>query len=230
MSLIEVLVAVALMALVLAATADLLGGLARATVTTSRRDGATTLAYRVLETARALSCGLSTGSEQPATLATRQTSCFSSLSDASYTDTESNGSFPVRFSARWESSTAAAAPTSCSALSSLVPTTLRREVDVTFTQGAGTGTTTRSVVTREAVPPDAVGYNMTARGGIVVSNLPAATTASLAVNGGYAIPRYADPLGCAWFPFLLPGAYTLTTPSGPKSVTVTAGSQVVVPN
>ncbi|HVT78407.1 MAG TPA: prepilin-type N-terminal cleavage/methylation domain-containing protein [Acidimicrobiales bacterium] len=227
-TLIEVVVAAAIMLAVVVAAAQAVTSVSKSSAANDRRDKATTAAYRVLEKAKAFGCGLATGSatggETQSVLSALKAKCWNSLSDATVTD----GGSVARFHTQW--SVTGAAPGACSALTSQQPDTLIRQVAVAYTNYGG-ATTNRVVSTREALPPDAAGYNLIGRGGIVVSGVAAGTTVTLRANGttGWAdVTRGPDSAGCVWFPFLSPGNYSLTNSTGSPSYptqTVNAGTQ-----
>lgn len=222
----EVLVALSLISIVFAATGLLTSRTISALGTATERDGAQQLANTMVEEAKVYGCGLTRGDEGTSILADTRARCWGGVGDSEERTTVGVTTFVATLHTAWKQVDAGSAGCVDPNAAADRPKPLLAEADglereVTVRWGA------HEVVAQdyEAVPPDAVAYRDTSRGGLLLEGA-AGAVATVKVSSGDAITRIVDSTGCAFFPFL--PATGVEWAVGPSRGTVTVVSEGIV--
>lgn len=247
-TLVELLVALFVLGVSFAFAAQALVNANRAAAAVRTRDAVRSAVVSHLERARLFGCGfavastqrdLGTGFTLGATHQERlETRCRvpggNVATDADWVDTVDGR--PVAFSLRTRWRQAGADPDACfTATGSEVPqpVLLVRTVQATWTQDRRTRSFSAEAV--ESVPPDAAAFQArdpafaALAAQLVQTGVPPGTPVTLvqAVTGARLV-RHADELGCAWFPYLEPGTFTLRVGDAvPVAVTLAGGETML---
>lgn len=220
------------------------------TLTSTIRSNAGAVASRVIQTELVDQCGAVTGIESSTVAATLTTTCPNGLGDFARSAQSAGFHYWVDFFSSWVPSTGLA--TSCSDYAGQTPVALLETVFVSWRSG---GLYQQQMYTSmEPVPTVALSYVSSQLGAIYVTGGGALTTPSGAQVqrsglSGTALAKYVSSIndppnktlsgstppavnpsgGCAWFPFLTPGTWTVSSSSTPpvsSTVSVTAGGTV----
>jgi len=215
------------------------------TLTATVRSNAGAVASRIIQTELVDQCGAATGIESSTAAATLTTTCPNGLGDFSRSAQSAGFHYWVDFFSSWVTATGLAA--ACSDYAGQTPTALLETVFVSWRSG---GFYQQQMYTSvEPVPAVALSYISNQLGAIYVTGGGTLTTpsgAQIQRSGlsGTALASYVrslnqtasgsnppavNPGGCAWFPFLTPGSWTVSSSSSPpvsNPVTVTAGGTV----
>ncbi|MGH9067619.1 MAG: type IV pilus modification PilV family protein [Acidimicrobiales bacterium] len=232
-SLIEVAVALGILAL----ASLLVGTLTSSTVSAATRvrqtNHATAVAYQAFEQANVGGCGTATGAEGPVVSGRLAITCrwgssklLAQVGYATYSVTEGRTPFSVTYRSWWVDSSLSlageASPCSYLASASVSPDILVEQVLLAWSDVPGVSTPDAHLRQRseEPVPPDALAFHALRDGGIVVGPFPGwdpksvpplADRVTLATSlGSLTLSRVPGPHGCVWFPYLPAGSYTLT--------------------
>lgn len=210
-SILEVALAIALMAMLAGVTVRHIASSQRTTLQTRVQDEAVAIAYDHLERARAFGCGLETGTEPD--LADRADRCGGLGVYQATVAGEVIDDYLVGIDTAWALSDSTTRPDSCAAFTTLNPrpNMLIRTLNVAW----GLRGQERSIesFTVEALPGDAVPFASEVRGAVVVQVDDPDDRVGLIVDG-QEIVRPAVEYGsdlCVWLPFVLP-------PDGPLSM------------
>lgn len=228
MSVVEVMVALALLTAVFGSVTALMSWTAAGMSTAVDRDGAQALANATLEEAKAHGCGLVTGAE--ASVDRWVHLCWGGLGDSAYTTTSGARLYSVVLHTAWRQ--VGAGPNAC--IDPHAPTNrpktalaaadgLERQVTVSWTASGSRHEV--AATDYESVPPDAVAYRDSSRGAVLLQGPAGSVAAVSARSGGPTVTRTVDPSGCALFPFLPAGSVTWSI--GPQSGTATVVAEQI---
>lgn len=207
-TLIEVAVALALLAFVAAGVVRHISASQRATVQARVQDEATAVAYDFLERARAFGCGIEVGGE--AGLLRKADRCGGLGTATAEEPGGINDVYDVRVATSWAMSAIGSRPGSCAAFvtGNPRPNMLVRTIEVRWAVRAIERELSASTV--EAIPGDAVPFNSEVRGALVIEGTEDTVVGLVDLDTGLRIERPAVQYGtdwCVWFPFLLEGIY-----------------------
>ena len=231
-TMIEVVVAISLLAFVAAGVVRHIGASQTATLHSRTQDEAVSAAYDYLEQARAFGCGVEVSGE--ANLAAKNTKCGGLGIVNGLVPGEVNPEYNVEVATAWAMSSTTDRPASCTefasgALQNPRPNMLVRTIDVSWRiKGVERNIDSATV---EALPGDAVPFNSEVRGALVVQ-ASADSVVGLVDQDDNTQRIYRRPIThgtdeCVWFPFLLAGTYQVERTDGLiRDVAVTAGSTV----
>lgn len=229
---IEVVVAISLLAFVAGGVVRHIGASQTATLSSRTSDEAVSAAYDYLEQARAFGCGIEVGGESQ--LAAKNIKCGGLGIVNGVVPGEVNPEYTVEVSTAWAMSSTADRPGSCSAFASGAsanprPNMLVRSVDVSWRLKGVNRTVESSTV--EALPGDAVPFNSEVRGALVIEGEDDSIV-GLIDQDDDTQRIYRQPIAhgtdqCIWFPFLLAGTYQVERSDGSvRDVAVTSGATV----
>lgn len=231
LTVLEVVVALAVVSVVFGSLTVLVGRTVDALSTATDRDGAQQVATATLEEAKAFGCGLARGDESPAQLTSVQQHCWGGLGDATFSTVVGSTTYAGSLRTSWEQLGGGCGDPQRPKAILAEADGLARIVTIRWTAGGQTHQLTSRDY--EAVPPDAVAYRDTSRGALLLKAAPG-TTASIARGASPPVTREVDASGCALFPFLPAGAVSWTVGSArgiaaiaAESITVEPGGSVV---
>lgn len=211
-SLIEVIVAVVVLAVGLIGASRVWRASFTAAASTTDRANATVLANNLVSQAAAYGCGLETGVAVPAggqpnasqpgapTAASVEQRCAAVYGNAAtlgdpprYTTTVGGIHYAVVFRTAWVTATGSCPSTEA--------TPVGAAQDVTISWSVG-GVDETLPDTTFALVPGGTLYRNTADGQLELTGMAAGSLATVAIPGWSTIERFATTSGCAWFPFL----------------------------
>lgn len=238
--LIDVMIGFLIFAVVITLSATLMSDINQAGANVQANQQAVTTAESVIAQERAYGCGAVTGYgtagaatalAQDCTFGANRVSSYSDFTGAAF-DT---GAFAEQINSNVAWGWSVGAP-NCSGLSSGSPVTappneLTRTVVAQWRDHhvAG-GLHSRTMSYTSAVPPVlAQGWMVGGLGAIAVQESQAGVASTLSVPGWpQPITAISQPGGCAWFPYVPAGNYTVTANGTPNTVAVAAGRWTVV--
>lgn len=237
-TLVEVVVSIAVFSLIIGASALVISNISTTVFRTKTRDQAAVASYDILEKAKTNNCGLVTGSAADiydiangvsARLNRLAAQCWSSLGSmtATQASTYDKNTFTWQFTIEFDTPRdGGTALCGVGAVNMLQPSVVIRTVIISWSEAGRTET--RRFSTREALSPDSAvfknyGASSTRAGSIMVSAAVGSVVRLTVPNTSPTlyVDRVVGASGCAWFPFLAPGTYTVTKVGS-------AGTQVVV--
>jgi hypothetical protein len=223
-TLVELVVAITILAIVLFAAAIALSGAVRSELSTRRADAALRLAHDAAERATVFDCGVLPALTTDVVLDRQLTRCQGSLGTRTWSTAVDGMPYDLRLDVQWvQIRPNPAAPVACDRLR------LQRAVTVSWTEGSVRRQ--RRVELLAALPVDSVAQ---LNAGQLDLRGPAGGTAALALPGGRRYPVSLDTSGRGLIPFLATGsAYTVLDVASGASVTTppipaTAGACSVV--
>ena len=248
LTIVEVVMAVFIVAIASSMALVVLSGSARSALVTKQGDAGLTIASGALETAAVFDCGSTTAmlasgagdltvpsSPQPGSLTTRYVRCVSAaksatgdLGDVRWRETDGRVTFDVGLHTNWVLFRPQDGATVHDPAASGDPAPkdyyrLRRDVTVTWTASGRTRRRTLSQLV--APPPDAIAHSNP--GTLTVTDVAAVGgrpgTATLTIGNGFSVTHTADARGIVRFPFLeLDVPYPLAVNATPRTpVTLT---------
>jgi type II secretory pathway pseudopilin PulG len=251
LGLVEVLFTLAMIGGLFAVSARTLAAAQSAQVRTNAKDAAVAYGYTLIEQGRSFGCGVEVGSEHAARppgsmnfvpiLHERAAQCEGLGKVDPLPRRFGNYDFDAEIRTSWVTSTSPVAPsTSCGHMTAplpadhpdapgvVQPNLLKRTVDITYE--VRNLRSDHQVVSFENRPPDAVTYNGQTRGSVVIRGVSEDDDVSIRSSTwdpGLEIIRAADDQGCVWFPFLVPGPYSVRVNAGaPIPVNVTRNAAI----